>query len=246
MQEQLWFTDLLNKALGGPVNDLLQKLPAPFHPSNPQAPITNAVAMEFLVMIILLVLFFLVRSRLSVEKPRAMQHTVEMLDGFVRSTCADIIGHHYERFVPMLTTVFVFVLVCNLLGVIPTFDSPTAEVTVPLGLAVVSFLYYNWQGLRKNGPVGYFKHFLGPVGWLAPLMLLIETISHFARLLSLTVRLWANIFAGDLVTMAFFSMIPLALPVAFNMLHIGVAILQAYVFMLLTIIYLSGAVAEEH
>ncbi|HEY6249229.1 MAG TPA: F0F1 ATP synthase subunit A [Candidatus Angelobacter sp.] len=246
MQEQLWFTDLLNKALGGPVNDLLQKLPAPFHPSNPQAPITNAVAMEFLVMIILLVLFFLVRSRLSVEKPRAMQHTVEMLDGFVRSTCADIIGHHYERFVPLLTTIFVFVLVCNLLGVIPTFDSPTADVTVPLGLAVVSFLYYNWQGFRKNGPAGYLKHFLGPVGWLAPLMLVIETISHFARLLSLTVRLWANIFAGDLVTMAFFSMIPLALPVAFNMLHIGVAILQAYVFMLLTIIYLSGAVAEEH
>lgn len=246
MQEQLWFTDLLNKALGGPVNQLLQNLPESFHPADSRAPITNTVAMELLVMIILLVLFFLVRSRLSVEKPGALQHTMEMLDGFVRNTCSDIIGHHYERFVPLLTTIFIFVLVCNLLGVIPTLESPTADVTVPLGLAVVSFLYYNWQGLRKNGPVGYFKHFLGPVGWLAPLMLLIETISHFARLLSLTVRLWANIFAGDLVTMAFFSMIPVALPVAFNMLHIGVAVLQAYVFMLLTIIYLSGAVAEEH
>jgi F-type H+-transporting ATPase subunit a len=246
MQEQLWFTDLLNKAVGGPVNSLLQSLPAPFHPSNPQAPITNAVAMEFLVMTILIVLFFLLRSRLSVEKPRAMQHMLELLDEFVRGTCSDIIGHHFQRFVPMLTTIFVFVLLCNLIGVIPTLDSPTADATVPLGLAVVSFLYYNWQGLRKNGPVGYFKHFLGPVGGLAPLMLVIETISHLARLLSLTVRLWANIYAGDLVTMAFFSMIPLAVPVAFNMLHIGVALLQAYVFMLLTIIYLSGAVAEEH
>lgn len=246
MQEQLWFTALLNKVLGGPVNGLLQKLPAPFHPANPQAPITNAVAMEFLVVVILIVLFLLIRSRLSVEKPGGLQHTAEMLDGFVRGTCSDIIGHHYNRFIPLLTAIFVFVLFCNLLGVIPTFESPTADVTVPLGLAVVSFLYYNWHGLRKNGPFGYFKHFLGPVWWLAPLMLLIETISHFARLLSLTVRLWANIFAGDLVTMAFFSMIPVALPVAFNMLHIGVALLQAYVFMLLTIIYLSGAVAEEH
>jgi|SRR5579864_531205 len=246
MQEQLWFTDLLNKALGGPVNDLLQKLPAPFHPSNPQAPITNAVAMEFLVVIILILLFLLVRSRLSAEKPRAMQHSVELLDEFVRGTCSDIIGHHYDQFVPMLTTIFVFVLFSNLIGVIPGFESPTAEVTVPLGLAVVSFLYYNWHGVRKNGLFKYLKHFLGPVWWLAPLMVVIEIISHFARLLSLTVRLWANIYAGDLVTMAFFSMIPLAVPVVFNMLHIGVALLQAYVFMLLTIIYVSGAVAEEH
>jgi F-type H+-transporting ATPase subunit a len=246
MHEQLWFTALLNKVLGGPVNQLLQKLPAPFHPANPDAPITNAVAMEVLVVAILIVLFFLIRSRLSAEKPGALQHTTELLDEFVRGTCSDIMGHHYERFVPLLTSIFVFVLFCNLIGVIPGFESPTAEVTVPLGLAVVSFLYYNWHGLRKNGPFGYFKHFLGPVWWLSPLMLLIEIVSHCARLLSLTVRLWANIFAGDLVTLAFFSMIPLALPVVFNMLHIFVALLQAYVFMLLTIIYLSGAVAEEH
>jgi len=246
MHEQLWFTALLNKALGGPVNALLQKLPDPFHPANPQAPITNAVAMEMLVVAILIALFFLIRSRLTVEKPGALQHTMELLDEFVRGTCSDIIGHHYDRFVPLLTAIFVFVLFCNLIGVIPGFESPTAEVTVPLGLAVVSFLYYNFHGLRKNGVLGYLKHFLGPVWWLAPLMVVIEIISHFARLLSLTVRLWANIYAGDLVTLAFFSMIPLALPVVFNMLHIFVALLQAYVFMLLTIIYLNGAVAEEH
>lgn len=246
MQEQLWFTALLNKALGGPVTALLDKLPEPFHPTNPQAPITNAVAMELLVVAILIALFFLIRSRLTVEKPGALQHTTELLDEFVRGTCSDIIGHNYDRFVPLLTAIFVFVLFCNLIGVIPGFDSPTAEVTVPLGLAVVSFVYYNYHGLRKNGVLGYLKHFLGPVWWLAPLMLVIEIVSHFARMLSLTVRLWANIFAGDLVTMAFFSMIPLALPVVFNMLHIFVALLQAYVFMLLTVIYLNGAVEEEH
>ncbi|HKE32226.1 MAG TPA: F0F1 ATP synthase subunit A, partial [Candidatus Angelobacter sp.] len=93
MQEQLWFTALLNKALGGPINHLLQKLPAPFHPANPEAPITNAVAMEFLVVVILIVLFLMIRSRLSVEKPGGLQHTAEMLDQFVRNTCSDIIGH---------------------------------------------------------------------------------------------------------------------------------------------------------
>lgn len=237
MEEQLWFTDLLNKALGGPVNDLLQKLPAPFHPANPHAPFTNAVAMELLVTLVLIVLFFLVRSRLSVEKPRAAQHTVELLDEFVRGECANVIGHHYQRFVPLLTTIFAFVLFCNLLGVIPGFASPTGEVTVPLGLAVIAFFYYNYHGIRVKGVWGYFKHFL---------FLPTEIISHVSRILSLTVRLWANIFAGDLVTTVFFSLVPLALPVVFNMLHIFVAVLQAYVFMLLTIIYLSGAVTEEH
>jgi F-type H+-transporting ATPase subunit a len=246
MQEQLWFTALLNAALGKPVNAALQALPPAFHPANPQAPITNYVAMQVLVVAVIILLFLLIRSRLSVEKPGGLQHVAEMLNEFVNGQCGDIMGHGYERFIPLLTAIFLFVLFSNLLGIIPGFESPTADVRVPLGLAVVSFVYYNFHGLRKNGPIGYFKHFLGPIWWMAPLMLIIEIFSHVARMLSLTVRLWANIFAGDLVTLAFFSMIPLALPVIFNMLHIFVAVLQAYVFMLLTIIYLSGAVAESH
>lgn len=246
MQEQLWFTALLNAAIGKPVNAAMQALPPAFHPANPQAPIPNYVAMQVLVVAALIIIFLLIRSRLSVEKPGPMQHLAEMLNQFVNGQSADIIDHHYERFIPLLTAIFVFVLFSNLLGIIPGFESPTADVRVPLGLAVVSFVYYNLHGLKKNGLIGYFKHFLGPIWWMAPLMLIIEIFSHIARILSLTVRLWANIFAGDLVTLAFFSMIPLALPVVFNMLHIFVAILQAYVFMLLTIIYLSGAVAESH
>lgn len=237
MQEQLWFTAVLNKALGGPVNQLLQKLPPPFHPAHPDVPITNAVAMEILVVLILIALFVLVRSSLSPEKPGALQHSTELLDEFVRAECANIMGHHYDRFVPLLTAIFVFVLFSNLIGVIPGFDSPTGDVSVPLGLAVVAFIYYNFHGLRQKGAWGYLKHFL---------ILPTEIISHFSRILSLTVRLWANIFAGDLITLVFFSMIPLILPVVFNLLHIFVAGLQAYVFMLLTIIYLSGAVTEEH
>jgi F-type H+-transporting ATPase subunit a len=141
--------------------------------------------------------------------------------------------------------VFIFILVCNLIGMIPGFESPTAEATVPLGCAICAFIYYNVQGFRHAG-LGYLKHFLGPIPALAPLMLPIELISHTARLLSLTVRLWANIFAGDLVTLVFFSMIPIGVPIIFLGLHIVVAVLQAYVFMLFSIIYVSGAVSEEH
>jgi F-type H+-transporting ATPase subunit a len=94
--------------------------------------------------------------------------------------------------------------------------------------------------------VAYLKHFLGPMWWLSPLMLPLEIISHLARLMSLTIRLYANMFAGDMVTLVFFSLIPLAVPVLFLGLHIGVALLQAYIFVLLTTVYLAGAVATEH
>ena len=139
-----------------------------------------------------------------------------------------------------------FILLANLLGLLsPWLESPTASVAVPLGLALVTFVYYHYHGVRANG-FAYIKQFLGPVWWLYPLLLPIEIISHFARILSLTVRLYANMFAGDLVTLAFFSLIPIGVPLVFLGLHLGVAIVQAYVFMLLAAIYLSLAVAHEH
>jgi F-type H+-transporting ATPase subunit a len=148
-----------------------------------------------------------------------------------------------------------FILFCNLIGLIPGFESPTAEPMVPLGCAICAFVYYNAQGVRKQGIGHYAAHFLGPSDPsmslfiripLAILMLPIELISHIARMLSLTIRLWANMFAGDLVTMAFFSMIAVGVPVIFLGLHIGVSFLQTYIFVLLTTVYLAGAVGEQH
>ena len=243
MPHQLWLTQLLNHLLAGPVTAFLRMLH--IEPKHPAAPITNAFAMELLVFFILLALFLLVRSRLSAESPGALQHTFEGIEGFVVGQSRDIIGHHNEPYVPFLVILFLFVLVCNLIGMIPGFESPTAIPTVPLGCALCSFFYYQTQGFKHAG-IGYLKHFLGPIPALAPIMLPIELISHFARLLSLTVRLWANIFAGDLVGLVFFSMIPIGVPIVFSGLHIMVSVLQAYVFMLLTIIYISGAVSEEH
>ncbi len=243
MPEQLFFTRLLNHAFAGSVTALLNALGV--HPEYPQAPITNAVAMEVLVVGVLLLLFIAVRSRLSVESPGGLQHLFEWIHGFVEGQSRDVIGHHSERFTPFLVALGLFILLGNLFGVVPGLESPTASPVVPLGCALCAFAYYQFQGFRASG-VGYLKHFLGPMWWLSPLMLPLEIISHLARVMSLTIRLYANMFAGDMVTMVFFSLIPIAVPVIFLGLHIGVALLQAYIFVLLTTVYLAGAVATEH
>ena len=242
--EQLPFTELLNRILGGPVSALLLALG--IHPDNPRAPINNATAMEILVVLLLIGFFLMVRARLSVEKPGALQHVVEGFHGFIQRQSDEIIGHHSESFTPFLVAVGLFILTCNLIGLIPGFESPTAVAFVPLGCAITAFGYYNWQGIRKQGVLGYAKHFAGPLPILAPLMIPIEIISHLARVLSLTIRLFANMFAGDMVTLVFFSLIPIGIPVIFLGLHIAVSFLQAYIFVLLTTVYLAGAVAEEH
>ena len=243
MPEQLWFTAFLNHLLAGPVSALLRALH--IEPEFPQAPIPNSVAMEVLVLAFLVLFFVFVRSRLSVERPGALQHIVEGARNFIQGQSHEIIGHHSERFTAFLMTLGFFILICNLIGLIPGFESPTATPYVPLGCAIVAFFYYHTQGFKKAG-LGYLKHFAGPMLLLAPLMIPIEIISHCARVLSLTIRLYANMFAGDMVTLVFFSLVPIGVPVLFLGLHVGVSLLQTYIFVLLTTVYLAGAVAEEH
>ena len=243
MPEQLIFTQFLNAHFSGPVNALLAAFHV--HPAHPGAPISDAFAMELLVTALLLLFFLGVRMTLSVEKPGTIQHLGEVINEFVSEQGESIIGHGYEGFVSFLTILFLFILLCNLIGLVPGLKSPTADIVVPLGCALLTFVFYHYQGLRKNG-LGYIKHFLGPVWWMAWLMLPLEIISHLARLLSLTVRLYANIFAGDLVTLAFFSLIPIGIPLIFLSLHVMVSVVQAFLFMALAMSYLSLAVAEEH
>jgi F-type H+-transporting ATPase subunit a len=201
--------------------------------------------MEVLVCLFLIALFFLVRARLSVDKPGALQHIFEGAVGFVEGQSREIIGPHSEGHTSFLVTLGLFILFCNLLGLIPGFESPTALPVVPLGCAIVAFCYYQAQGFKHAG-VKYLLHFAGPMPLLAPLMIPIEIISHLARVLSLTIRLYANMFAGDMVTLVFFSLVPLGVPIVFLGLHLGVSFLQTYIFVLLTTVYLAGAVAEEH
>jgi len=243
MPEQLWFTEILNRLFAAPVTALLRAVH--IEPRHPSTPIPNSLAMELLVFLFLLLLFLLVRSRLSVERPGALQHVFEGVEGFIQGQSNEIIGHHSEGYTPFLAALGFFILFCNLIGVIPGFESPTAVPIVPLGCALCAFAYYQFQGFKHAG-FSYLKHFAGPMPALAPLMIPIELISHLARVLSLTIRLFANMFAGDMVTLVFFSLVPIGVPIAFLGLHIGVSLLQTYIFVLLTTVYLQGAVASDH
>jgi len=244
MPTQLLFTRFLNHHLAGQVNLLLSSLH--IHPQYPQAPITNAFAMEVLVFLTLLAYFLWVRASLSVEKPTTVQHFAEMTHEFVTGQSESIIGHGYERFTSYITTLALFILLCNLLGLVPGFESPTASYVVPLGCAIMTFVYYNYHGIRANGFLGFLRSFAGPVWWMAWLIFPIEVVSNLARILSLTVRLYANMFASDMMTLVAFSGFPVGLPVLALGLHFFVSLIQAFVFMLLTMIYLSLAVAHEH
>jgi F-type H+-transporting ATPase subunit a len=237
------FTALLNKLLAGPVTALLLALG--IHVHNPAAPISNYVAMEILVSLLLIAFFIAVRASLSVDKPGGLQHVMEGIDGFIKDQSKELIGHGYEPFTSFLVTLGLFILISNLIGLVPTLEAPTGNPSVPLGCALCSFFYYHMHGFRKQG-LHYLMHFVGPVWWLFPIMIPIEIASHFARIMSLTIRLFANMFAGDMVTLAFFSLIPVGVPIIFLGLHLGVSFIQTYIFVLLSTVYLAGAVAEEH
>lgn len=211
--------------------------------------------MEVLVVVLLFLFFAALRASLSVENPGTLQHVFESMHEFIDDQGHEIIGHHHEPYTAFVATIFIFVLVCNLLGLIPGLESPTATPTVPLGIAICAFFYYHVQGLKRQGLGHYILHFFGPfdssMSWFirAPLSILmfpIEIVSHLARVMSLTIRLYANMFAGDMVTLVFFSLVPAVIPVALLGLHIFVSLLQAYIFALLTLVYLAGAVAQEH
>jgi F-type H+-transporting ATPase subunit a len=243
MHEPSLITDTLNKYFGSLATQVLHAVHV--QPYNPQAPITETFAMEILVLGLLFIFFVLVRLSLNVEKPGPIQQIAEMLHGFVSDQADSIIGHGAQRYVMFTTCVLMFVLASNLLGMFPGLLAPTSVATVPLGVALLCFFYYHFHGVRENG-LGYLKQFVGPIWWISWMMLPIELISHFARVLSLTVRLYANMFAGEMVTLVFFSLVPIGVPIVFMGLHLGVALIQAYIFMLLTMIYVSQAVAHDH
>jgi F-type H+-transporting ATPase subunit a len=216
------------------------------HAADPAHPINDAFALEFFIAVALVVFFAIVRMNLSVENPGALQQVAEMIHEFTGDSAEQIIGHGYQRFQAFTTCVFVFILIMNLSGLIPGIVTPSSAPVVPLGIALCTFLYYNFYGLKEQGFLGYMKHFAGPIWWISWLLFPIEIISHCARVMSLTIRLYANMFASDLVTLVFFSLVPIAIPAVFLGLHAFVSLIQAYVFMLLSMIYLSEAVAHEH
>jgi F-type H+-transporting ATPase subunit a len=241
---ELWITSLFNRALAGPANAVLNAIHYPAKDAS--NPWTDWLVSEILVVLFVIALFAFLRARLSVDKPGKLQHTFEVLYEFIHAQAEEVVGqHHGARYLAFFGTIFLFVLFMNLIGLVPGFVSPTMSPNVPLGLAVLTFLFYHATGIREHGP-GYIKQFLGPMLIMAPLILLIEIISHFARPLSLTVRLWANMFAGEQVYLTFVSLTKLIIPVIFIGLHTFVSFLQAYIFMVLAMVYVGSAVSHEH
>ena len=245
MQEhELWLTRLFNEYLAGLANTVLGWFG--LHAHDPSRPWENWIVMELLVVLLMMIGVAVIRSGLSVDKPGKMQHLIEVVWNFLREAAEDAGLHHPGKYLPYFATLFFFILICNLIGVIPAFQSPTMFPWVPAGLAIATFLYYNFWGFREQGVGSYLKHFAGPMPALAPLMVPIELVSHLARPMSLTIRLFANMFAGEQVTMAFLKLTFLIAPAVFMGLHVFVSFLQAYIFALLTMIYVSSAVAHEH
>src|SRR5438552_413254 len=242
-EHEIWLTRLFNDTLAGMGNSVLSLVRA--HAENPARPWTNFITMQILVAAIIVVLFAMLRPRLSMDRPGKLQHLFEVIYTFLYSESRDNIGREGPRFLPFVGTLFIFILFCNLIGIIPGFESPTQTPSVPAGCAILVFVYYNFMGFKQQGIFRYLAHFAGPVWWLAPFMIPIEIISHMARPLSLTIRLFANMLAGEQVTVVFLGLTYLVVPAVFMGLHVFVSFLQAYIFVLLTMMYLSETVPHE-
>ena len=187
------------------------------------------------------------RGRISVENPGKLQLVLEAIVSLLQDLLVDNIGTKGRPFLGLVGTLGLFILMSNLIGLVPYFSSPTTSLNMTLGCALVAFLYYNYQGIRAQGAGNYFKHFLGPLPVLAPLMLPIEIISHFSRIISLSLRLFGNIFGEELVIASLAVMVAFLIPVPMMLFGVFGAVLQAFVFIMLTMVYLGGAVAsEEH
>jgi F-type H+-transporting ATPase subunit a len=178
------------------------------------------------------------------EERFTLRNLFELIMSFLVNLAEDIIGHKAKRYIPLLATTFIFILFMNLLGLIPGFVPPTDKMNITLGMAVVIFLSTHYYGVKENG-IAYFKHFLGPVWWLAWLILPIEIISHLARPMSLSLRLFGNITGDHLVVAIFLGLVPFVVPSVFYGLGVFVSFMQAFIFTVLSMIYIAGAVAHE-
>ena len=194
--------------------------------------------------ILILIMRFATSSMRAV--PSGTQNFMEAyLDGTI-AMGKDVIGEKLARkYLPLVATIGLFVLISNVIGIIPGFESPTSNINVTLPLALVVFIYYNAEGIRENGVIKYFAHFMGPVKALAPLMFPIEIVSHISRIISLSFRLFGNIKGDDLFLWVLLMLVPYFAPLPAYLLLSFSALLQTFVFMILIYVYLAGAVAID-
>lgn len=228
--------------LYGPVNALWHAVQHRFAWDIP-----DHVIMAFLVLLITAIVFPLASRRISRDNPGSFQHILEMVVAGVKDLLHDIVGHHGDRYLYIIGAFMVFIFISNIFGLFFFLQPPTSNINTTFALSLSAFLYFNTEGIRRQGIVHYLKHFMGPIPLLAPLMFPIEMIGNFARILSLGMRLFGNILGEHTATGIFMGMLPFVLPWPMMGLGIFGAFLQTFVFIMLTMVYISGAIAaEEH
>lgn len=197
------------------------------------------------VVVLIVLLMGLTARRLTNEIPTKGQNFFELLVKGVYSMGEDIMGPDGRPYVPFFLGIGLYVALSNLIGLVPGFLAPTSVMNTTAAPAICVFLFYQYIGFKRHG-AHYIHHFMGPIAWLAPLMFIIELIGHFARPLSLTMRLFGNIAGEDLVIAILFFLVPYLVPMPMMFLGTFTSLLQAYVFMMLSMIYVSGALEEAH
>ena len=241
LEHSLWIVDAFNRVFGPPVAAVLGlagiEVPDPLH-----------VVPDYIVMVLIVAVLVAVLLGLASRRPKLVpgprQNIAEMIVQMFEGLIVDTVGPEGRKYLPVVGTVGIFVFGCNMIGLVPGFMSPTSKLNVTLGCALVVFFYYHAQGVKAQG-LKYFKHFMGPIPALAPLMIPIEVISHFSRPVSLSMRLFGNIFAEELLIVIMASIIPFLLPLPFMAVAIFTSLIQSFVFVLLSCIYIAGAVAHE-
>ncbi|UCC39455.1 MAG: F0F1 ATP synthase subunit A [Candidatus Aminicenantes bacterium] len=242
LEHSLFIVELFNKIFSKPLSSLFSLVGIEVH--NPEHLIPDYVVMSLIVAVIL-ILFLGLSSRKLTPVPSKLQSVLELIIQAFEGLLTDIIGEGGKRYLPLIATIGLFIFSCNILGLAPGMMSPTSKLNVTVGCALVVFFYYHWQGIKSQGLFKYLKHFTGPIPLLAPLFFPIEVISHFSRPVSLSLRLFGNIFAEELLIVVMASIIPFFLPLPFMVIAILTATIQAGVFVLLSCVYIGGAVAHE-
>lgn len=202
------------------------------------------VFMTFIVILIVIIIAFFAK-RMTKEIPDRTQNFFEIIVESINNMVINVAGEEGKDYLPLIFGIGVYVFLSNILGLIPGLMSPTSNLNSTVAPALVVFFTYNYIGIKKHG-VNYIKQFMGPVIWLAPFMMIIEFIGHLARPLSLSMRLFGNIFGEDLVIAILFMLVPYIIPLPMFFLGIFTCFLQTYIFMMLTLIYISNALEEAH
>ncbi len=257
-----WIVEQINHAFGSTMFAIQQNIMPPIYGlfgkhwpgegmtaeqymASGQLPIPTQAVMFSIVILFTVVILTFLRGKLSSDAPTTKQQTFEVGVEALRDMLKDLIGPKGLQHFPVIATFALLILISNLMGFIPGLISATANLNITLALAITSFLYYNYIGIKENGIIGYLKHFMGPVALLAPLMFLIELVSHFARILSLSLRLFGNIYGEEQVGGVISGLAPWGVPILLMPLALLASFLQTFIFIVLSMLYIAEMTHHE-